>query len=217
MTVKASLPFGPSSDGAGARPFAAPIDRLAELARAAAAGDEPALHRLLRHIAPDVLRVARVVLGPSYPDLEYLVEECLLDVVHAVDEFQCETSVLRFALTISFRRVLLTRRSQAERTRAVGGLDTLQGPRARRRSPPASNPSVERRRALVADLLATIPEAQAEAIGLRLVVGLSIQEIARATDVSSNTVRSLLRLGKEALRKALEQAPALCDFSGPLQ
>jgi RNA polymerase sigma-70 factor (ECF subfamily) len=90
-------------------------------------------------------------------------------------------------------------------------------PRGRKSTRPPDKPNLEYRRALVADLLATIPEAQAEVIGLRLVVGLSIQEIARAIDVSPSMARSLLWLGKEALRERLEDNPALRDFSAPLQ
>jgi DNA-directed RNA polymerase specialized sigma24 family protein len=38
---------------------------------------------------------------------------------------------------------------------------------------------------------------------MRVVIGLSIEEIAEATEVSVNTVKTRLRLGKNTLRRSL--------------
>jgi len=202
MTVKAYRPFRPLREVTGARSSSAWVDPLAERAHAASAGDEVEMHRLLHGVAPDILRVIRAVLGSTYLDVEHLVRECLLDFVRALEEFGYESSVSRFALTIAFCRALATQRRKGD----FCGL-----------TPSSENLDVERRRALVAGLLATIPEPQAEALGLRVVVGLSIQEIARATGVPANTARSRLRLAKEALRMAIEADPALREFLAPLQ
>jgi len=82
---------------------------------------------------------------------------------------------------------------------------------------PAQDLEVEKRRALVAELLTTIPKPQADALGLRAVVGLSIEEIARTTNVPANTVRSRLRLAKESLRQSIEADETLREFLEPLR
>jgi RNA polymerase sigma-70 factor (ECF subfamily) len=44
---------------------------------------------------------------------------------------------------------------------------------------------------------------QAETLIMRIVLGFSVEEIAASTDVSVNTVKTRLRLGKNALRELL--------------
>ena len=63
------------------------------------------------------------------------------------------------------------------------------------------------RRALLRQLLGEIPVEQAEALAMRVVLGWSLDEIASQAGVPLNTVRSRLRLAKEALRRKIEAAP----------
>lgn len=67
----------------------------------------------------------------------------------------------------------------------------------------------ERRRILVRDLIATLPEEQAETLALRVVLGFSLEEVAEATHVPLNTVRSRVRLAKTALKRRIEADPML--------
>ena len=53
-------------------------------------------------------------------------------------------------------------------------------------------------------MLADLPSAQAEALVLRSVLGYSFEELAAATGSPVNTVRSRIRLAKEALRRRIE-------------
>ena len=69
----------------------------------------------------------------------------------------------------------------------------------------------ERRKRHVRELLALIPQEQAEALALRVALGWSLEEIAAASNTPLNTVRSRLRLAKEALRKRIETDPLLRD------
>jgi RNA polymerase sigma factor (sigma-70 family) len=217
MSVKASLPFRPVRQLVRTRPSGRRVDPLATLARAASAGDEPAVNRLLRALAPDVLRVVRAVLGPAHSDLEYLVEECLVDVVRELDEFRYDSTVSRFALSITFRRAFATQRRERDSARWMDDFQCVDEPFGCGASAPVDNVAVERRRALVAGLLAILPEAEAEAFGLRMVVGLSIEEIARTTGVPATTARGRLRIAKESLCRAIEADPALYDLVGPLR
>lgn len=215
MTIKAQQP-ATSSEAEGERPSER-VDRLAELGHAAAGGDDDAMERLLRAIAPDMLRVIRSVLGPSHADLDDLVQDCLLGFIRALGQFRFESSVATFALTIAFRQALGAKRRQRDVTRWIDTFHRLQEPLMAEAPSPAQDLEFERRRALVAELLTTIPKPQAEALGLRAVVGLSIEEIARTTAVPANTVRSRLRLAKESLRKAIETDESLRDFLEPMR
>ena len=53
------------------------------------------------------------------------------------------------------------------------------------------------------DLIRRLRPIQAETLVLRAVLGFSMEEIASLTEVSVNTVKTRLRLGKNALRRLL--------------
>jgi RNA polymerase sigma-70 factor (ECF subfamily) len=63
-------------------------------------------------------------------------------------------------------------------------------------------------------LLEELPEIQAETFALRVALGYSMQEVAAATGAPVNTVRSRLRLAREALRRRIEQDPSLSEVLG---
>jgi RNA polymerase sigma-70 factor (ECF subfamily) len=61
-------------------------------------------------------------------------------------------------------------------------------------------------------LLREIPDTQAETIVLRMALGHSIEEISGITSAPVNTVRSRLRLAKEALRNRIEADPRWAEL-----
>jgi RNA polymerase sigma-70 factor (ECF subfamily) len=63
-------------------------------------------------------------------------------------------------------------------------------------------------------LLGSLPEAQAEVLGLHHVVGLTALEIARVTQTPVETVRSRLRLGRQALRQLVLKDAQLSEVMG---
>jgi RNA polymerase sigma-70 factor (ECF subfamily) len=69
-----------------------------------------------------------------------------------------------------------------------------------------------RRRELLRELLEDLPEEQAEALALRVVMGWSLEEVAQASGAPVNTVRSRVRLAKEALRQRIEALPGLAEL-----
>ena len=162
-----------------------------------------------------MLRVIRSVLGASYSDLEDLLQDCLLGFMRALGQFRYESTVTTFALTIAFRHALAAKRRQRDVVRWIGTFQRMQEPLMSASPPAGHDIEVEKRRAVVAELLATIPKPQAEALGLRAVVGLSIEEIARSTAVPANTVRSRLRLAKESLRRSIESDEYLRELLEP--
>jgi RNA polymerase sigma factor (sigma-70 family) len=214
MTLKALQPVDPQPAPSASAERA---ERLAALGRAACAGDDAALEQLLRTLAPDMLRVIRSVLGAQCPDLDDLVQDCLLGFMRSLGQFRYESSVSTFALTIAFRHALAAKRRQRDVVRWIDAFHRMHEPLTTEAATPANDLEVERRRATVAELLRTIPAAQAETLGLRAVVGLSIEEIAQSTAVPANTVRSRLRLAKESLRRSIETDPDLREFLEPMR
>ena len=79
---------------------------------------------------------------------------------------------------------------------------------------PVEVSGAQRRRELLRELLARLPEEQAETLALRVVLGWSLDEIASATGAPTNTVRSRMRLAKDALRKSIEKSPGLSEELG---
>jgi len=194
-----------SHDGASsiaAAPHGA--DAQEPLVRAAQAGDPGAIERILSDLAPPLLRTARALLGPAHPELDDLVQDVLVAVFDALPSFRGESTLLHFAIRIAARRATTMRR----RSRSV--LDRLESFFRREqflvREPanPRDEVVADRRRRALCTLLGEIPEAQAEALIMRVALDYGIEEIAEATRTPLNTVRSRLRLAKEALRRRIE-------------
>jgi RNA polymerase sigma-70 factor (ECF subfamily) len=59
---------------------------------------------------------------------------------------------------------------------------------------------------LVRRVFDQLSSEQSEAVFLRVMMGYSVEEIARMTKASTNTVKSRLRLGKDAVRKAARKS-----------
>ena len=76
---------------------------------------------------------------------------------------------------------------------------------------PHDDAIADRRKNAVRELLGVLPPEQAEALALRVALGWSLEEIAAASSTPLNTVRSRLRLAKEALRRKIESDPVLSE------
>ncbi len=197
--------------GAGVRSGATP-ERLTPVVLLAQAGDPSAISQLVGELAPGVLRALTALLGREHPDLEDLAQDVLLAVVAALPEFRGESTLLHFAVRIAARKSVFARR----RTRNVlGWLENLwRGEFPLRPAPRLAHDEMrgERRRALLRSLLSQLPDVQAEALTLRVVYGHSIEEISMLTHTPFNTVRSRLRLAKEALRQRIEAEPRWAEL-----
>jgi RNA polymerase sigma-70 factor (ECF subfamily) len=181
-----------------------PSDRATESARAAAAGDVRATRELLELVAPRVVRVVRAVMGPDRAEVDDATQLALIAFIQALPSFRGECSPVQFAARIAVRTATaVRRRASARRARHDESIDLD------RLEAPPEEVDAARRRAAVRALLDELPEEQAEALALRIMLGWSLKEIAAATDTPLNTVRSRMRLAKEALRKRVATDPAL--------
>lgn len=155
---------------------------------------------LLRALAPRVLSACRRVLGDggeSGLDAEDAAQEALLAIARALERGVVD-DVRALASTIAVRKALNVARSRGrERARRRRmALDRSSGPGL---SPEARHILADR----LVWAIARLPLEQAEAVTLRMIFNHSIAEVAAATGVSTETVRSRLRLARNKLRSTL--------------
>lgn len=183
------------------------------LASRAAAGDLGAIQALLGVMAPLLRRVVAGVVGAGHASVDDLVQQALIAVQHALPAFRGECHPSGYASRIALRIALRARRRQKlDLARRDAFVRLEAGPEFA--PPPLAEAEAEQRRRLLRDLLDELPEEQADALGLRVMLGWSLEEVAAATGAPLNTVRSRVRLAKEALRRRIESAPELADLRG---
>lgn len=184
---------------------------LDALAKAAVGGDMEATGRLLKAVAPAMMRAARALMGASHPDVDDVVQQSLIGLVQAMPAFRGDCSPTHYATRIVARIAVAARhraKRRGDRNDESVELTAIPGMSA----PLADHVAAERRRSAVRGLLERLPEEQAETLALRVALGFSLSEVAAATSVPLNTVRSRIRLAKEALRKRIEADPLLLQL-----
>ena len=75
----------------------------------------------------------------------------------------------------------------------------------------SGDPRILARRRLLSQLLAEIPEEQASALAQRVLLGLTLEEVAHESGAPFNTVRSRIRMAREALQSRLRARPDLLE------
>lgn len=186
------------------------VDPLAALARKATAGSAEATRTLIVSVTPGVLRTVRGVLGPHHPEVEDTTQDSVWRFVSSLGGFRYECSVLHFACKIAVHTALNVRRRNRPQSARVDALvpDQLE---SHEPSPSDALGAAARRRVL-RELFATLPEAQAEAFVMHIVLGMTVEETAETCEVPANTVRSRLRLAKQALRERAGAHPAFAEI-----
>jgi RNA polymerase sigma-70 factor (ECF subfamily) len=184
---------------------------LLSLALRAAGGDLEATREVIEAIAPRVVRVVRAIVGPSHVDADDVAQQALIAVVQAMPRFRGECEPASYATRIAVRTAITARRKARTWTsRHDAGVELAEIPSSKSDAP-LEEVRAERRRAILRELLDALPEEQADALALKFVMGWSLEEIAAASSVPVNTVRSRMRLAKEAMRKRIEADPSLAD------
>jgi RNA polymerase sigma-70 factor (ECF subfamily) len=171
------------------------------LVRPAVRGDRAAMRALLLVLVPVVARAARRVLGRGHPDIDDVGQQALGALVQKLPSFRGESSVAHFAERIAVYKALSARRDAGARRRLA---------EAAAREPedapaPAQTPGEPSSRALLLEALDTLSPEQAEALTLHFLFDHTVPEIAAMTGVPAETVRSRLRLGKQALRTRIQK------------
>jgi RNA polymerase sigma-70 factor (ECF subfamily) len=177
----------------------------------AAGGDLAATQEFLAYVWPTLSRIAAGVLGARHPDLDDAVQQSMIALVRALPAFRGECHPAGYASRITLRVALRVRRNvkrDATRREAFEQLSPVDEPTLS----PNDDALGTRRRELLRELLEDLPEEQAEALALRVVMGWSLEEVAQASGAPVNTVRSRVRLAKEALRRRIEALPTLAEL-----
>lgn len=179
-------------------------DPLAALASEAAAGEPAAVRQLLVKLAPQLLRVARRVLGKAHADQHDVAQEAAWALLKALPRFRGDCSVAHFAGRVAFLTALRVRRRDATERHKRSALQRLHDCAGEHSVTPYAELSRTRSVELLRELLDQLPDAQAEALGLHHVVGLTAVEIASVTGAPLQTVRTRLRRARKELRRVAE-------------
>jgi RNA polymerase sigma factor (sigma-70 family) len=163
----------------------------------ARAGDAESVRRFLEGVAPMIRRTCRGVLGAGHADLEDTMQESLLACVKALRQYRFDGDIRHYVTKIALRIAIAARRSSVSRWRAH---DPLEVERTTNATGPSTDEWSTDEIDLIQRILDNLTRVQSEALLMRVVMGFSIEEIANKTGVSQNTVKTRLRLGKNALR-----------------
>lgn len=174
-------------------------------AAAAKAGDAAAFERLYRRIQPPLLRYLSTLVGD---DAEDVAAETWLQVVRDLASFKGDDSDFKgWVVTIGRHRALDHLRALARRPSDPVAPDRLAAPRAPDDTFGASEEATATRRAL--RLIARLPQDQAEAVLLRVVVGLDAPTAAKVLGKRAGAVRMATSRGLGQLQELLTRDPGV--------
>ena len=160
-----------------------------------------------------MLGAARRVLARSTPDIEDVVQEAMEAFIAALPAFRGECTVLHFARRVAVLTALANRRRLDLRAQWTADVADGSPPEAVAPGPsPADTMLLRGRREALGRLLDDLPTSQAEALVLHVALGFTVEEVAAAVGRSVETVRSRLRLAKQAVRDRIEASPALGEI-----
>jgi RNA polymerase sigma-70 factor (ECF subfamily) len=158
-----------------------------------------ALERILLKVGEPMVRTIRRLMGEAYGDFEDVYQEACVNLVSAIARFEGRSSFQSFACSIAVNTALNARRTRAHRERSLR-LDQDPDEMLHDNGRQSSLDAMVRREELLG-LLDALPDDQAEALVLQVVLGHTIEEIAGLTNAPRETVRSRLRLAKGALAR----------------
>lgn len=167
------------------------VDR--DLFAAAQAGDRAALERLLATLRPDIQRYARFQCYAS-SSIEDVVQEALIILYRRVGDIRSPAALGAWLVKVVARLcglpALMVMRSVEELKTVEASVRFAQFP-------------VDQLRMELARALASLPENYRQIILLRDLEEMTISEIGRRLDLSTEAAKSLLRRARAAARKQL--------------
>jgi RNA polymerase sigma-70 factor, ECF subfamily len=171
--------------------------------RAACAGDDDAFRALYRAVQPSVLRYLRALVGQ---DAEDVASEAWLQIARDIRTFRSEGAGFRaWAATIARHRALEHLRRLTRLPIEDGNVELLDQIPDRADTAGVTFETLDTRAAV--GLIARLPREQAEAVLLRVVVGLDVADAARVLDKRPGAVRTAAH---RRLRRLAEQLSGEC-------
>jgi RNA polymerase sigma-70 factor (ECF subfamily) len=175
------------------------------LVAAARGGDAKALQQLMGSLLRPIKAAVGMTIGLGHPDFDDVVQESLIRVQAALPRYRGDCSPASYARLIATREALRTRR-RSRRRLAWLLLDPLLVEDA---PSPSAGPTLFCGR--VWQLVAELPETQAQAFVLRFGLGLSLGEIALESGVPHNTIRSRIIAARRTLQGLLSVRGLMLD------
>lgn len=174
-----------------------------EVLTAARHGDEDAFRRLYRDVQPKLLRYLRVLVGA---DAEDVASDAWLQIARDLGSFRGDADAFRgWATTIARNRALDHLRRQQRRPVVHGTVDDVAEPAGPEDTAQAAVDSLATDAALA--LIARLPTDQAEAVLLRVVVGLDAKAAAKVLGKRPGAVRTAAHRGLRTLAAQLDASP----------
>ena len=182
-------------------------DGDAELVRAVARGDRPALAQLYDRFSPILLAVATRILGERR-EAEDLLHDVFLEVWRQAADYDSTRGSVRAWMLIRLRSRALDRRKSAGATRVVSlDAETERGGEEREAAT-SEDPSLAPDRTAIRRALAALPDEQRTVLELGYFEGLSSSEIAERLGAPVGTVKSRVAAALAKLRAGFGEAPA---------
>jgi len=186
------------------------------LARAAIAGEQTALLKLVELLRHDVFRLAMRMLGHP-ADAEDAAQEALIQIVKSLSSFRGESSVRTWAFRIACRHYMRFRAGRYESM--VEGFESIDRVMASYATfPPASFNEAETRilaeqvmSNCVSAILLALSRDERIAYSLAEVFGFSGPECAEILDIDEATFRKRLQRGREALESYMKKSCGLVN------
>ncbi|MFI0898864.1 sigma-70 family RNA polymerase sigma factor [Streptomyces sp. NPDC020983] len=168
---------------------------------AAQQGDEGAFRTVYRAVQPQLLNYVRSLVGPG--DAEDVASEAWLQIARDLPNYRGGSGSIRgWAARIARNRALDHIRARSRRPVAGGGVDDLV------QMPDGSDTAGEALDAVATDralaAIAALPREQAEAVLLRVVMGLDSTSAARVLGKRAGSVRMATHRGLRRLAEILE-------------
>ncbi|GGO88304.1 RNA polymerase sigma factor [Wenjunlia tyrosinilytica] len=189
--------------------------RLTEALLLARKGDEAAFRILYQALNPELVRYARVMVGD---DAEDVASEAWLQMSRDLFRFRGDgPRFRRFALVVTRNRARdLLRRRIARVDEVMLPVEQLPEPRGSARdAADAVLEALSTERAVA--LVATLPPDQAEAVMLRVVLGMDTADVGEVLGKRPGTVRMSVSRGLKRLGKRLEQCGQRCSMTSDVR
>jgi RNA polymerase sigma factor (sigma-70 family) len=187
-------------------------DPLLPLARLAGTGDRNAMRDLVQTVGPAMLRAVRKVMGHRTADVEDVLQEAVEGLLLALGSFKGQCTVLHFACRVAVLSALALRRRASFRAEFAADFPDAGETTASLAPSPMDDVTRNRRRHLVGQLLDELPPAQAEVLVLHCALGFTVEEVAASVGRPVETVRSRVRLAKQALRERISASSELAEI-----
>jgi len=188
-----------------------PVD-LGPLVSAAQDGDEEAFRSLYRAVQPGLYRYLRALVGD---DAEDVASETWLQIARDIRGFHGKEGFRAWAATIGRNRALDHLRRNRRRPSVATPVEDLAELPGRADTPEHAAEVISTEAAIA--LIRTLPRDQAEAVLLRVVVGLDAETAGKVLGKRAGAVRTAAYRGLRRLAERLEQRPAEAPSQRPAE